>query len=135
MKSDAELNVLREELKALNAEFFVAMEKRKAWMDAHMTDFARYQVGDEIFAMSNGARLGVVSKLYRYWGSDNRDPQYDTEMNIEYEYCTGNNCYDNTSRRPINIMNRQELDDWQRFRNRAPTDWNEIFNKHQVTEP
>ena len=135
MKSESELKPLREELKVLNEKFFAAMAERKAWMDAHMADFARYQVGDAIFEFSTGKRLGVISKLYRYWGADNRDPQYDHTMNIEYEYHTGNNCYDNTSRRPIHIATKQELLDYQKLRSEIQSkDWSGIFCKPSLTD-
>ena len=126
MKSEPELNALRGELAVLNAEFFAAMAKRKTWMDAHMEDFARFKVGDEIFEIHSGKRLGVISKLYRYWGSNHRDPQYDTTMNIAYEYHTGNNCFDNTSRRPISIGTAQDLRDNAVWKDSVAT-WSECF--------
>lgn len=99
---------LTAELKTLNDEVKAILAKRKAWMDAHMADFARYQIGEEIYDANTGRRLGVISKHYRYWGD--RDPTYDTSMNVEYEFHTGNNCYDNTSRQPgLSICNLDEL--------------------------
>jgi hypothetical protein len=89
---------LRVQLDALNAGVVAALAARKAWMDARMEDFSNFKVGDEVYDAKTGALLGVVSKLYRYWG--NRDPRYDTQMSIEIEYLQDGttNCYDNSSR-------------------------------------
>ena len=87
---------LATELDRLNAEVKTAIAKRERWMDAHMPDYAKYQVGEAIYDMRSGARLGVVSRLYRYWGG--RDPQYDVSMVIDYEFKTPQGFYDNTSR-------------------------------------
>ena len=100
---------LQKELDALNAEVTAVLTKRKKWMDDHMADFAKYKVGEEIYNLQTGSRLGVISRLYRYWGEYHRDPQYDNQMNIEYEYHIGNNCYDNTSRQPIIIGTNDDL--------------------------
>ena len=72
------------ELKALNDAVTSAIEKRAAWMDAHMLDYAKYRVGDPIFDLGTGRQLGVVSRLYRYWAHHNE--LLDTSMSIEYEY-------------------------------------------------
>ena len=115
MKSKAELEKLNAELEALNSEVTAVLAKRSSWMDAHMEDFARFKIGDEIYDMDSGRRLGIVSKLYRYWGGD-RNPLDDTSLSIEYEYRTdgflgGNGFYDNTSRQSISIGTAQELAD------------------------
>lgn len=63
-----------------------------------MVDYAKFKVGDPIYERETGVCLGTVTKLYRYWG-DQRDPRYDTSMSIEYQFNTGGNFHDNTSRR------------------------------------
>lgn len=89
--------VLDADLARLNAEVEAVLAKRRHWMDAHMADYARFQVGETLYDMQTGALLGVVSRLYRYW--DGRDPRYDTSMSIEYEFETPRKgCFDNTSR-------------------------------------
>lgn len=92
---------LQKELDKLNAEVTAVLAKRKVWMDAHMADFSTFKIGDEVYDTNTGALLGVVSKLYRYWGE--RDPRYDTQMSIEIEYrvegsSEGMNFIDNSSR-------------------------------------
>lgn len=88
-----------EELKALTAAVESAIKARKDWMDANMAHYAKFKVGDEIYDRRSGLCLGVVTKLYRYWGSQN-DPRHDTSMNVEYEYRQpGSNFIDNTSSR------------------------------------
>jgi hypothetical protein len=64
------------ELAALNAAVNDALRKRREWMDKHMTDYAKFQVGDELVDMRTGRVLGTVCELYRYWGG--RDDRYDT---------------------------------------------------------
>lgn len=78
--------LLRIELTNLNRAVEDAVRARTAWMDAHMPDFSRVQVGEELFDAANGyRRLGIVHKLYRYWGGG-RDWRYDTSMDVNYEY-------------------------------------------------
>ena len=129
MKSKAELKALEGVLDKLTAKFAAAWAERKSWMDAHMEDFARFKVGDEIFNLETGERLGEISQLYRYWGSDNRDPQYDTTMDIQYQYHTGNNCFDNTSRRYLPIGTKADLDARQKLRSEvfALGNWDAAF--------
>ena len=61
-----------------------------------MAEYAKVQIGDDIFDLSTGIKLGTVSRLYRYWTKQNK--LLDCTLSIEYEYNTGGNCYDNTSR-------------------------------------
>lgn len=87
---------LKAELDTLNEEVKAALAKRKAWMDAHMEDFSNFKVGDEVYDRNTGQLLGVVTELYRYWGD--RDPRYDTGMNIEIHYRDRRGIIDNSSR-------------------------------------
>lgn len=97
------------ELAVLNAEVEAAIAKRKAWMDAHMVDYAKYQIGETLYDLKTGAVLGVISRLYRYWGG--RDARYDTHMSVEYEFKTPHIGYDNTSRHAggLSFGNHEDL--------------------------
>lgn len=85
-------------LNELNNEVAVVLAKRRAWMDAHMAEFAKVPIGEDIYDLDTGQRLGKVIKHYRYWAD--RDPCHDTSMDVHCEYNTHGNCYDNTSRQP-----------------------------------
>jgi len=84
------------ELEIINAEVDVVLAKRKAWMDAHMGDYAKYQIGDVIYDLKTGEKLGCITRHYRYQAS--HAPFFDTTMSIEYEFETPLGCLDNTSR-------------------------------------
>lgn len=71
------------ELHQLNAAVDVAVSARKSWMDAHMPDYAEYQVGDVLYNLSTGVQVGAVTRLVRYWGDQN-DPRFDRTMEITY---------------------------------------------------
>lgn len=91
------------ELEALNANVDRAIAARKAWMDEHMDDYARYHLGEVLVDLDTGQTLGTVTKLYRYFGD--RDPRFDTRMEIQYEFTReigsyGSAMSDNTSRQP-----------------------------------
>lgn len=100
-------NPLDDELKALNAKVDAALAERKAWMDAHMKDYARWQVGEVLYNLENGSTLGTISKLYRYQAEHN--PFYDTSMSIDYEFQMSPNCFSNTSRLAGSFGNLREL--------------------------
>lgn len=78
---------LRKELDQLNQAVTDAVKCRTDWMDAHMPDFAKVQVGEELFD-SAYRRVGTVTKLYRFWG-DGRDWRFDTSMDVNYVYSYG----------------------------------------------
>ncbi len=85
------------DLENLNKEVTAALAKRKAWMDSQMAKFAKVQVGEPIYDLDTGRQLGTVSRHYRYWDRQ-RNPLYDTTMDIACEYETSRNIFDNTSR-------------------------------------
>lgn len=91
------------ELAALNKAVDDAVAARRAWMDAHMPDYARHRVGETLYDLNTGRELGTVSRLYRYWGEQD-DPRYDTTMSVQYEIVVSNShgvrVLDNTSRQP-----------------------------------
>lgn len=106
---------LSDELAALNKAVDDAIARRTAWMDKHMPAFASCKIGEEIFNRKTGQRLGVISRMYRYWGpfsgGEPRDVRFDRSMSVEYEFETSPRCFDNTSRfgGSLSICNREEL--------------------------
>jgi hypothetical protein len=97
--SDKEL--LLQELKQLNAEVDAVLAKRKAWMDEHMKDFAKVQIGEDIYDLHTKRKLGVVTAHYRYWDHQH-NPLYDNGMNVECQFQPNprEKFFDNTSRQP-----------------------------------
>lgn len=87
----------REELQTLNDEVTTAINKRKEWLDKKMAEKAHLKIGDEIYDCRKGTKLGVVSRHYRYW-ADRDEGVRDSSLDINYEYETSPNCFDNTSR-------------------------------------
>lgn len=85
------------ELHRLNIEVDRAIEQRKAWLDERMHSLSELKIGDPIYDLDLGKRVGVVSRIYRYHRDD---PRYDRSLYWDYEFHTGDNCYDNTSRQP-----------------------------------
>lgn len=92
--------ILDAELARLNEAVLAAIRARREWMDAHMGDYSKVQVGEMLYDVSAGRPLGIVTSLYRYW--QDRNWEYDTNMSIDAcyqlpQYPSGN-VYDNTSR-------------------------------------
>lgn len=86
------------ELADLNAAVSAAIETRRLWLDAKMHECSRLQVGDDIYDLDSGRRLGRVTELYRYW-RDRDDGVRDTSVSCHYQYETSVRlCFDNTSR-------------------------------------
>lgn len=91
---------LQAELDALNAEWDAITAKRKAWMDAHMADFAKYPIGTTLYNRypEPGAwsdLLGVVTGYYRYHAND---PRFDRDMSVSCYVKSPSGFTDNTSR-------------------------------------
>lgn len=84
------------QLEALNAAVQAAIGARRKWLDTKMLETSKLKVGDDIYDVQAGVKVGTVSRLYRYWAG--RDDLYDTSVQCEYEYQTRPGCYDNTSR-------------------------------------
>lgn len=76
---------LRAELRAMDERIDALVAERKAWMDAHMADFAKWPIGTELFDLDSGRSVGVIAEFYRY---------PDDSMSVEYRFTNG----DNTSR-------------------------------------
>ena len=90
----------RAELAGLTEAVKTAIFRRRIWLDRKMQELSDIQVGD-VIEDQNGHRLGIVSRLYRFW-RDREEGIHDTQIAIEYEYLTGNyKTADNTSRQPL----------------------------------
>lgn len=97
----------RAELDALNESVSAAIQIRREWLDAKMHETSQLQPGDAIYDLATGRQLGIVRRLYRYHADGNQ--LYDDSPSCSYEYGTGNNCYDNTSRQPgLSFGTREE---------------------------
>lgn len=87
----------QKELDVLNDKVKEAVEQRKEWLEKKMIEYAKFQIGEEIYALNihkYGGALGTVSEFYLY-----PEPQEfrKEELNICYQYETSRNCYSNTS--------------------------------------
>lgn len=88
------------ELDHMTSIVTAAIAARRAWLDAKMHETSRLHVGDEIYDLESGERLGRISSLYRYW-RDRDEGVRDITASCEYEYETSTRlCFDNTSRQP-----------------------------------
>jgi hypothetical protein len=92
-------------LDELNASVDGAIQARTDWLDQKMAQYAKVQVGEEIYNIDTGQRLGVVSKHYRYQAGQNK--LFDTRLSISYEYETSSGCFDNTSRQGIPVGGKE----------------------------
>lgn len=95
----------KSELDILNKAVDDSVMRRKLWLDAKMLEVASLKVGDDIYNIATGQRLGVVSGIYRCHEGDQR---YDTGVSVNYQYCVGNNCHDNTSRQFIRVGTKDD---------------------------
>jgi hypothetical protein len=84
------------ELALLNDAVDGAIQTRRDWLDAKMAETSKLKVGDDVYNLRSGARVGVVSELYRY--HTERNDLFDTSHYCEYRYETHPNSFDNTSR-------------------------------------
>lgn len=84
------------ELDRLNRAVDAAIEEREKWLDKMMVELSDLKVGDPIYDIRKGERLGVVHTLYRYHTDQNK--LYDRSLSWDYRYETLPNCLDNTSR-------------------------------------
>ncbi|SKM39433.1 Uncharacterised protein [Mycobacteroides abscessus subsp. massiliense] len=94
------------ELEALNAAVQAAIDTRREWLDAKMRETLKLQVGDAIYDVQTGEKLGVVSGLYRYHAG--RDDLYDTYVECDYQYETRPGCFGNTSSQGGRVFGTRE---------------------------
>lgn len=95
------------ELAALNGAVAAAIKARSAWLDAKMHECSHLQVGDDIYDLKTGSKLGIVSELYRYW-RDRDEGVRDTSAHCDYKFETYPGCSDNTSRQPLLYFGTRE---------------------------
>lgn len=94
-KRDPDLDA---ELKRLNQAVDDAVAARKAWMDAHMQQYSKHQVGDVLYDLTTGRCVGTVSALYRFHADDQR---FDRSMIVDLEIqVSGLGYHVNTSSQP-----------------------------------
>jgi len=87
------------ELDALDLAVTTAIAARQAWLDAKMYETSQLQVGDDIYDLDTGNKVGKVAALYRFW-RDRDEGIRDDSYYCDYQYETAPNCFDNTSRQP-----------------------------------
>lgn len=85
------------ELAGLTAAVTAAIEARRDWLDAKMLECSPLKVGDDIYDLDSGRKLGKVLELYRFW-RDRDDGIRDTSYYCDYRYEKGTRMSDNTSR-------------------------------------
>lgn len=85
------------ELEALNEAVTNAIETRRRWLDEKMVETSVLQVGDGIYDLDTGSRVGTVTRLYRV-NAKNHNGIYDTSVSCYYEYEKAPRSFDNTSR-------------------------------------
>lgn len=84
------------ELGCLNSAIQKAIDIRTEWLDKKMVECSDLQVGDDIYDINTGNKLGTVCRLYRYFKTQNII--YDNSPHCDYEYKTNSGYIDNTSR-------------------------------------
>lgn len=87
----------KSELADLTAAVSAAIEARRNWLDAKMQECSQLQVGDDIYDLRSGTRVGKIVELYRFW-RDRDEGLRDTSAHCNYRYETHPGCFDNTSR-------------------------------------
>lgn len=85
------------ELEELNEAVNNAIETRRRWLDEKMVETSVLQVGDGIYDLDTGSRVGTVTRLYRV-SAKNHNGIYDTSVSCYYEYEKAPRSFDNTSR-------------------------------------
>jgi hypothetical protein len=95
------------ELDALNAAVADAITARRNWLDAKIRETSQLQVGDDIYDVTSGQKVGRVTGLYRFW-RDRDDGIRDDSHYCEYEYEVAPGCRDNTSRQSGRSFGTQE---------------------------
>jgi hypothetical protein len=96
MSTQRQLSVVEQaELEALNDAVNTAIKTRRDWLDAKMVEISTLKPGDDIYDVDKGTKVGVVSKLYRYWAG--RNDLLDDDPYCSYEYQVSAGWFNNTS--------------------------------------
>ena len=85
------------ELDGLNTAVADAINARRIWLDMKMHETSSLKVGDDIYDLDTGQKLGTISELYRYW-RDRDEGVRDHSHSCDYQYETLGGWFDNTSR-------------------------------------
>lgn len=98
----------RAELDSLNAAVDAALRARRNWLDAKMAERSPLKVGDLLYELETGQRLGRIVTLYRIHRNAH-EGVYDTSPSFDYIFeAASSNCYDNTSRQPGSSFGSRE---------------------------
>ena len=102
-------NAESQELAELNAAVNEALKRRRSWLDDKMLECSSIKPGDPLYDFKSGRFLGRVTKLYRR-RRNYEEGVLDTSHYCHYEYMTGPNLFDNTSRQPtLTVTNKRPL--------------------------
>ena len=84
-----------EMLKSLNDAVDLACKARKKWLDDNMAKYSDLQIGDDVYDIQKGIKVGTVTAICR-WHSD--DIRFDNSLSsyVEFEefslFDSGNKC-------------------------------------------
>lgn len=86
------------QLFTLNELVAQAIAARTKWLDAKMVECSSLKVGDDIYDLRTGQKVGTVCRVYRYWA--HYGELYDTCPYWDYDYEIDQHpqCFDNTPR-------------------------------------
>ena len=103
-------------LASLNQSVDEAIKARKAWLDSKIVEVSKLHVGDDIYNLETGRRLGTVTNLYRFW-EDADEGVRDKYLSVDYQYCEDlddprGKSYDNTSRQTGIFGTREDAAKW-----------------------
>lgn len=105
----------QEYLDTMNKAVADAIAARTMWLDAKMVETSELKIGDDIYDIRSGKKLGVITGLYRYQARQNR--LLDTSIYCDYEYQTEPGIIDNTSSQPgLEFGTREEAARWTEIR-------------------
>jgi len=101
-------------LDELNKNVELALKIRTEWLDKKMEEYSKFKVGDIIYNLDTGRRLGEVIELYRY---HKNEPFYDKNLSINYRYLTCDCGCDNTSRQPyVHFGTKKDLEEHLKYK-------------------
>lgn len=75
-----------------------AIKAKTEYLDSLMVKYASLKIGEELFDLTTGEKLGNVKRLYRFNGG--LDYRYDYSCECNYEYVTKHGEIKNTSSQP-----------------------------------
>lgn len=95
----------KEKLDLLNKKVSEVLKERTEFLDSLMKSTAKFKVGDDIYSLTTGKRVGTVSRVYRYF-KERGNLLLDDSLRIDYEFETepGSMCFSNTSCTPSELF-------------------------------